>query len=108
MERNIPQLPVTGKKRKSEPQVGISTPTQDAKQIPLPPKKKIKASVKPSQPYSTTTAMERNNHGVPSNGAKKRLTADESDDASVKAHPAKKAKVNKLCRSGKIILNFWC
>jgi hypothetical protein len=104
MERN--NVSVTGKKRKSEPQVGVSTPTQDAKQTPPPPKKKIKASVAPSQPYSTTTAMERNKHGAPSHNAKKRPTADESDDASVNAHPVKKAKVEKLRRSGKIILNF--
>jgi hypothetical protein len=81
----------------------------------------MKASVEPSQPSATTTATERN-HGAPSktkrtdNNAKKRPTGDESDDASVNAnlaHPAKKAKVNKLAaltgqpirRSGKIILN---
>jgi hypothetical protein len=93
-----------------------------AEQTPLPPKKKMKTSVKPSQPSATTTAVERNNRGAPSNtkrmdnGAKKRPTGDESD-ASVDAnpaHPAKKAKVDKpvaltkapIRRSGKIILNF--
>ena len=114
----------TGKKRKSEPQVGASTPTQNAEQAPPPPKKKMKASVKPSQPSgpATVTAMERN-HGAPSktkgmDSAKKHPTGDESDHASVganPAHPAKKAKVDKsaaltrvpIRRSGKIILNFW-
>jgi hypothetical protein len=113
----------TDKKRKSEPQVGVSTPTQDAEQAPPPPKKKMKASVEPSQPSATTTATERNNHGAPlktkrmDNSAKKRPTSDESDDASINAnlaHPAKKAKVDKLAalarmpirRSGKISLNF--
>ena len=111
-----------GKKRKSEPQVGVSTPTQDADKAPPPPKKKMKASVEPSQPSASIAATERN-HGALSktkrmdNSAKKRPTGDESDDASVSAnlgHPAKKAKVDKLealtrvpirC-SGKIILNF--
>jgi len=93
---------------------------QEAEQAPPPPKKKKKASVEPSQSSSTTTATERN-HSAPSktkrmemdNGAKKRPTSYESDDASVSAnlaHPAKKAKVDELAaltrvpirRSGKI------
>ena len=53
----------TGKKRASK---RVSTPTQDAEQTPLPPKKKMKASAEPSQPSATTTAMERN-HGALSN-----------------------------------------
>ena len=115
----------TGKKRKSEPQVSVSTLTQDAEEVPLPPKKKTKASVEPSQQSATTTATERNSHDAPSktqrmdNSAKKRHTGDESNDASVDdnlAHPAKKAKVGKMAaltrepqalrRSGKIILSF--
>jgi len=122
-----------GKKRKSEPQVGANTPTHDEEQVPPPPKKKKKNSaaagaVKPSQPSGTTTDMERN-HSAPSKtkgmnkSAKKRPTADESNDTSVGAnlaHPAKKAKVDNLepdsepeastaapiRRSGKITLNF--
>lgn len=113
----------TGKKRKNDPQVGVSTQTQHAEQAQPPPKKKIRATVEPSQPSVTTTATERNNHGAPSktkrmdNSAKKRPTGDESDDASVnanRAHPAKKAKVDKpaaltrapIRRSGKTIMNF--
>lgn len=106
----------TGKKRASK---RVSTPTQDAEQTPLPPKKKMKASVEPSQPSATTTAMERN-HGAPSkskrtdNSAKKRPAGDESNDASISAHlahPTKKNKVDKqealpIRRSGKTILNF--
>jgi hypothetical protein len=115
----------TGKKRKSEPQVGVSTPTQDAEQAPPPPKKKKKASVveqiEPSQPTAMTTAMDRNNHDAPlnkkrmNNGGKKCPTGDESDDASESvnanpAHPAKKTKVTgnnlkaPIRRTGKIIL----
>ena len=94
-----------GKKHKSKPQVGVSTPTQDSEQDPLlPPKKKMKASVETFQPSATTTAKERNNHGTLSNmkrmdnHAKKCPTSDESDDASINAnpaYPAKKAKVDK-------------
>jgi hypothetical protein len=110
----------TGKKRNSEPQVGISTSTQDAEQTPLPPKKKMKTGVKLSQPFAaaTATATERN-HGALSktkkidNSAKKRPTGDESEDASVTANlarPMKKTKVDKqaaltrepIRRSGKI------
>jgi hypothetical protein len=92
----------TSKKRKSEPQAGVTTPAQDAdSEQALPPrKKKIKASVeqlKPSQPTAKTAAKEKMD-----NNAKKRPTGDESDDASVPAHPAKKTKINKtpLRRSG--------
>jgi hypothetical protein len=115
-----------GKKRKSEPQVDVSTPAQDAEQpeaLPPPPKKKMKAS---RVEHSTTAVTERNNcdlnHNASSkikgtDSAKKRPTGDEFDDASVianLAHPAKKSKVNKLAvvtrgpihRSGKTNLNF--
>lgn len=113
----------TGKKRKSEPQVSISTPTRDTVQaLLLPPKKKMKASIEPSQPSSTTTVTERI-HGALSktkkvdNGAKKRPTHDESDDVPASTnltHPAKKSKVEKpaaitrvpIRRSGKIFLIF--
>ena len=112
----------SGKKRKSEPQIGVSTPIQDAEQAPPLPKKKMKASIKSSQPSAATTASERN-HDAQSktkrinNSAKKCPTGDESDGASVSAnlaHPAKKAKVDELTaltrvqirRSGKTILNF--
>lgn len=122
LTQDAEQAPLPPKK-KTKASVEPSTPTQDAEQGPLPSKKKTKASVEPSQPSATTTAMERNNRGAPSktkgmdNSAKKRPTGDESDDASVDAnlaHPAKKAKVDKLAastrvpirRSGKIILNF--
>jgi hypothetical protein len=115
------------KKRKSGPQVGVSTliqDAQDAEHAPPPPKKKVKASVEPSQPSTTTAARKRNNRGASSKtkrmdiSAKKRPTGDESDDASVNAnlaHPAKKAKVDEpevltrvpIRRSGKINLpNF--
>ena len=111
-----------GKKRKSEPQVGVSTPTQDAEQTLPPLKKKMKANIErlePSQPtaMTTVTAMERNNQGVLSNkkrmnnGAKKHPTGVESDEASDNANPAfpaKKTKVNPppIRRTGKIILMF--
>jgi hypothetical protein len=101
---------ITGKKHKSEPvpQLGALTPTQDAEQAPAPPpKKKMKASVEPSQPSSTTTATERN-HGILSktkktddHSATKCPIHDEFDSDGVSvganpAHPAKKAKVNKF------------
>ena len=108
----------TGKKRKIEPQVGVSTPIQEAEQAPPPPKKKKKASVEPPKPSATTTATEMNHKSKRmelDNGAKKRPTSYGSDDASVSAgltHPAKKAKVDEqaaltrvpIRRSGKIIL----
>lgn len=113
----------TSEKRKIEPQ-GVSTPIQEAEQAPPPPKKKKKASVETPQPSATTAATERN-HSAPSktkgmemdNGAKKRPTSYESDNASASAnlaHPAKKAKVDEpaaltgvpIRRSGKIIYNF--
>jgi hypothetical protein len=93
----------TGRKRKSKPQV--------AEQAPPPPKKKMKAGVDPSQPSATTTATKRNrdSHGAPSkttsmdHSAKRRPT----DDATVNAgHPAKKAKVIPIRRTGKIVSEF--
>jgi hypothetical protein len=104
----------TGKKRKNEPQVGVSTPIQEAEQAPPPPKKKKKASVEPPQP-SATERNHKSKRMELDNGAKKRpSTSYESDDASVSAnlaHPAKKAKVDELAaltrvpirRSGKIV-----
>ena len=114
----LAETEITGNKRKSEPQIDVSTPTQEAEQVPPPPKKKKKASVEPSQPSATTTAMERN-HGalsktkVMDSSAKRRPAGDESEDASISAnlaHPAKRAKVDKVAaltrvpirRSGKI------
>jgi hypothetical protein len=93
----------TGRKRKSEPQV--------TEQAPPPPKKKMKASVDPSQPSATATATKRNrdNHAAPSkmksmdNSGKRRPY----DDATVNtAHPAKKAKVAPIRRTGKIVSDF--
>jgi hypothetical protein len=120
---------ITGKKRKNEPepQVDASTPTEDAEQAPPPPKKKKKSSIELSQPSSTTTATERNHaSSAPSKtknmdgglGSTKRPIREEFDEVSVSAnlaHPAKKAKVDKLIgpgvpvpirRSGKIFLIF--
>jgi hypothetical protein len=119
----------TSKKRKSEPQVGVSTLAKDAKQLaneaPPPPKKKMKASVEPSKSSATAAVTESNNLNQSAssktrmNSAKKRPTGDEFDDASDianLAHPAKKSKVDKkkpavvtrapIRRSGKTNLNF--
>ena len=120
----------TGKKRKSEPQVGASTPAKDAKQpaseAPPPPKKKMKTSIEPSKPSATAAITDsiNLNHSASSktkrmDSAKKRPTGDEFDDASDianLAHPAKKSKVDKkkpavvtrapIRRSGKTDLNF--
>ena len=80
---------ITGKKRKSEPepQVDASTPTEDAEQAPAappPPKKKKKSSGIELSLGSTNL---------------KRPIREEFDEVSVSpslAHPAKKAKVDKL------------
>jgi hypothetical protein len=123
----------TGKKRKSEPQLEVRvstvnpTPTQDDEEAPpLPKKKRTKTSVdtvESSQPSATTTTtMERNNHGALSNvkrmdnSSKKRPGDDTFVNANpvTPAHPAKKAKVDKVAalnrtplrRSGKITWVF--
>ena len=41
----LAETEITGNKRKSEPQIDVSTPTQEDEQAPPPPKKKKKASV---------------------------------------------------------------
>ena len=105
-----------GKKRKNEPQVSITSSTQDAEQAPSPPKKKrMKATIEPSQP-SATTERDNNNAqldmGRMKNSAKKH-PVDNAANPVTPVRPAKRAKVDKpaaltnlkapIRRTGKII-----